>query len=67
MKYQAYVIIMERIDDHKRVVHEQVRAFSIDGIKQCIRAYRMANRGWYIANLCYNDRVCKIIGETKGE
>lgn len=67
MKYQAYVIIMERIDGNRGAVREQVRAFSIAGIKQCIRAYRMANRGWYIANLRYNDRVCKIIGETKGE
>lgn len=47
------------------IVREQVKAWSIDGIRFVIRAYEMANLGWKIADLRYNDRVKKVLKESE--
>lgn len=58
--YKSYTVIMERMQNGQKV-HEQVRAYSVCGIRQCVRAYMMANRGWYIADLPYNERVRSVL------
>lgn len=62
MSYKSYTVIMERIMDDK-IIREQVRAYSVRGILQCIRAYKMANLGWEVSKIPYNDRIRKILGE----
>lgn len=61
----GYTWVMER-EVNGEVVREQAKAWSIDGIRSVIRAYEMANLGWRIADLRYNDHVKKVLKESKG-
>lgn len=55
---------MER-EVNGKIVREQAKAWSIDGIRSVIRAYEMANLGWSIADLRYNNYVKKILEKLK--
>jgi hypothetical protein len=60
----GYTWVMER-EVNGKIVREQAKAWSIDGIRSVIRAYEMANLGWRIADLRYNNYVKKILEESK--
>lgn len=58
----GYTWVMERTVNGYPV-REQCKAWSVEGIRSVIRAYEMANLGWHIADLRYNDRVKKVLKE----
>ena len=60
----GYTWVMER-EVNGEIVREQAKAWSIDGIRSVIRAYEMANLGWMIADLRYNDRVKNVLKKSK--
>lgn len=60
----GYTWVMER-EVNGEIVREQAKAWSVYGIRSVIRAYEMANIGWRISNLSYNDRVKKVLKESK--
>lgn len=62
MKYVCYTVIMERVVNGE-VVREQAKAWSVEGLHYVIRAYKMANLGWKIADLPYNNRARRALGE----
>lgn len=59
----GYTWIMER-EVNGKIVREQAKAWSVYGIISVIRSYEMANLGWRIADLRYNDRVKNVMKES---